>query len=191
MSEMLLDMEADQVTASAIEKMDNAGLSSVAEIARAIRDHEDLVSELDEKLKEAKRNLLKLTDEDLPAMLAELGLNAIELDDGSKVTVEPTYGGHIKVADREEAFQWLRDHDFGDIIKNTVTCRFARGEDQKAVDFMEAAESMKLFPEQKTEVHAQTLRAWVKERVEKGDSFPMDLFGAYIGQRAKIARSKR
>ena len=37
MSEMLLDMEADQVTASSIEKMDNAGLSSVAEIARAIR----------------------------------------------------------------------------------------------------------------------------------------------------------
>ena len=34
MSEMLLDMEADQVTASSIEKMDNAGLSSVAEIAR-------------------------------------------------------------------------------------------------------------------------------------------------------------
>ena len=26
MSEMLLDMEADQVTASSIEKMDNAGL---------------------------------------------------------------------------------------------------------------------------------------------------------------------
>ena len=78
MSEMLLDMEADQVTASSIEKMDNAGLSSVAEIARAIRDQEDLVAQLDDKLKEAKRNLLKLTDEDLPAMLAELGLNAIE-----------------------------------------------------------------------------------------------------------------
>ena len=91
MSEMLLDMEADQVTASAIEKMDNTGLSSVAEIARAIRNQEDLVSQLDDKLKEAKRDLLKLTDEDLPAMLAELALNAIELHDGSKVTVQATY----------------------------------------------------------------------------------------------------
>ena len=190
MSEMLLDMEADQVTASAIEKMDNAGLSSVAEIARAIRDHQDLVAELDEKLKEAKQHLLKLTDEDLPAMLAELGLNAIELDDGSKVTVQATYGAHIKVDNREEAFQWLRDNHFDDIIKNTVTCAFARGEDQQAADFMKAAERMGFIPEQKTEVHAQTLKAWVKERVENGDSFPMDLFGAYTGQRAKIARSK-
>ena len=124
-------------------------------------------------------------------MLAELGLNAIELDDGSKVTVQPTYGAHIKVADREEAYQWLRDNDFGDIIKNTVFCNFARGEEQQAVEFKEAAEKMGFFPEQKPEVHAQTLKAWVKERVENGDSFPMDLFGAYTGQRAKIARSKR
>ena len=135
MSEMLLDMEADQVTASAIEKMDNAGLSSVAEIGREIVNTQDLVAELDEKLKEAKRHLLKLTDEDLPAMLAELGLNAIELDDGSKVTVQATYGAHIKVDNREEAFQWLRDNDYGDIIKNTVTCAFARGEDQQAAEF--------------------------------------------------------
>ena len=33
MSELLLDMEADQATASSIEKMDNTGLASVAEIA--------------------------------------------------------------------------------------------------------------------------------------------------------------
>ena len=48
MSEMLLDMEADQVTASAIEKMDNAGLSSVAEIGREIVNTQDFVAELDE-----------------------------------------------------------------------------------------------------------------------------------------------
>ena len=46
-------------------------------------------------------------------MLAELGLSAIELDDGSKVTVQATYGAHIKVADREEpggSRQRLRGH---------------------------------------------------------------------------------
>jgi hypothetical protein len=31
-----------------------------------------------------------------------------------------------------------------------------------------------------------TLKAWVKERVEKGSEFPSDLFGAFIGQRAVI-----
>jgi len=31
-----------------------------------------------------------------------------------------------------------------------------------------------------------TLKAWVKEQTERGNQFPMDLFGAYIGQKAII-----
>jgi hypothetical protein len=31
-----------------------------------------------------------------------------------------------------------------------------------------------------------TLKAWVKEMVERGNEFPSELFGAYIGQKAVI-----
>jgi hypothetical protein len=31
-----------------------------------------------------------------------------------------------------------------------------------------------------------TLKAWVKEQVERGNEFPSDLFGVYIGQKATI-----
>ena len=43
-----------------------------------------------------------------------------------------------------------------------------------------------MIPDQKETVHAMTLRAFIKERVESGDDFPMELFGAYVGQRAII-----
>ncbi len=190
MSELLFDMEADQATASSIEKMDNTGLASVAEIARAVRNQEDLVNKLDDELKEAKRELLKLTDEDLPAMLQELGLNSFELEDGSKVSVRPTYGAHIKAENRETAFNWLRANGFDDLIKNTVSCGFGRGEDQEASDFIDYAQGLGYAAEQKTEVHPSTLKAWVKERVQTGETFPMELFGAYVGQRANITRKK-
>ena len=104
MSELLFDMEADQANASSIESMENTGLKSIAEIARAARNQEDLVNKLEDQLKAAKRELLRLTDEDLPAMLQELGLSSFELDDGSKITVRPTYGAHIKAENRETAF---------------------------------------------------------------------------------------
>jgi hypothetical protein len=42
----------------------------------------------------------------------------------------------------------------------------------------------------KTGVHPQTLAAFVKEQVESGTDFPLDLFNVYIGQIAKIKRSK-
>jgi|TARA_R110002050_G_scaffold223416_4_gene359278 hypothetical protein len=190
MSELLFDMEADQATASSIEKMDNTGLASVAEIARAVRNQEDLVNKLDDELKEAKRELLKLTDEDLPAMLLELGLSSFELEDGSKVTVRPTYGAHIKAENKATAFDWLRQNGFDDIIKNTVSCNFGRGEDQEASQFIDYAQGLGYAAEQKTDVHHSTLKAFVKERVQNGETFPMELFGAYVGQRANIARKK-
>ena len=190
MSELLLDMEADQANASAIEKMENTGLKSIAEIARAARNQEEVVNKLEDQLRAAKRELLKLTDEDLPAMLQELGLSSFELDDGSKITVRPTYGAHIKAENRETAFDWLRQNGFDDIIKNTVSCNFGRGEDREASEFIDYAQGLGYAAEQKTEVHPSTLKAWVKERVETGETFPMELFGAYVGQRANIVRKK-
>jgi hypothetical protein len=32
------------------------------------------------------------------------------------------------------------------------------------------------------------LKAFIKERVEQGDEFPMELFGAFIGQKATITK---
>jgi hypothetical protein len=47
--------------------------------------------------------------------------------------------------------------------------------------------SMSGFPvEQAEKVEPMTLKAWVKERVEKGSDFPSELFGVYIGQKATI-----
>jgi len=192
MSDIFDQMEQDfeQSLSSGVEKLDQAGLQTVAEIARKIRDEEEYISSLEADLKKAKKGLLKLTDEDLPTMLAEIGLSSMKLDDGSEVTVKQTYGASILVDNRPAAYEWLREKGYDDIIKNTVACQFGRGEDDKAASFKAIAEKEGHYAEQKTEIHPQTLRAFVKERVENGDDFPMELFGAYVGQRAVIKRSK-
>jgi|TARA_R100001460_G_scaffold21444_1_gene43802 hypothetical protein len=192
MSDVFDQMEADfeSSMASSIEKMDQGDLTTVAGMARAIRDKEQEVAALEQKLKDEKKVLLKLTDEELPTMLAEIGLTSMKLDDGSEVTVKPTYGASILVDNRPAAYDWLREHGHDDIIKNTVACAFGRGEDDQASAFKSFAEKQGYYAEQKTEIHPQTLRAFVKERVESGDEFPMELFGAYIGQRAVVKRSK-
>ncbi len=192
MSDIFDQMEEDfeQSLATSVEKLDQGDLTTVAGMARAIRDKEKAVADLEQKLKEEKKALLKMTDEDLPTMLAEIGLASMKLDDGSEVTVKQTYGASILVDNRPAAYDWLRDHGYDDIIKNTVACQFGRGEDDQASAFKAIAEKQGYLAEQKTEIHPQTLRAFVKERVESGDEFPMELFGAYIGQRAVVKRSK-
>ena len=190
MTDLWSQMEADveEHLTSQIEKVDTKALGSVAELARAIRNQEDTIRHLEEKLKTEKKLLLKLSDEDLPAILDELGLQSFKLEDGSEVTVKSTYGATIRVDDREQAYDWLRQNEYDDIIKNTVSVQFGRGEDEKAKEFKELAENNRYAADQKTEIHPQTLRAFIKERVEAGDEFPMQLFGAWVGRRASIKK---
>ena len=186
----MMEQDFEDTLATSVEKLDQQGLTSVAVLARKIRDKEELVKDLEEKLKAEKKVLLKLTDEDMPAMLAEIGISSLSLDDGSKVEVKQTYGASILVDNRPRAYEWLRDNGYDDIIKNTVACQFGRGEDDLANAFAAFAQQQGYVPEQKTEIHPQTLRAFVKERVEEGDGFPMELFGAWVGQRAVIKKGK-
>lgn len=186
----LMEQDFEQTVASSVEKVDQQGLKSVAALARTIRDKEENIAQLEETLKEEKKALLKLTDEEMPAILAEIGLSSFALDDGSTVEVKQTYGASILVQNRPQAYEWLRDNGYDDIIKNTVSCQFGRGEDDQAGAFAAFAQQQGYVPDQKTEVHPQTLRAFVKERVENGEEFPMELFGAWVGQRAVLKRGK-
>ena len=177
--------------ASNLEKTDGGVLKTVSELARAIAAKEAQVADLDRQLKDAKKELLKLTDEDLPASMAEMGLASFTLDDGSQIDVKPTYGASILVDNRPKAYEWLRDHGYDDIIKNNVSVSFGRGEDDLANAFKAVAEKEGYVPQQDTSIHAGTLKAFVRERIEAGDEFPMELFGAYVGQRAFIKKGKK
>ena len=177
--------------ASNLEKADGGVLKTVSELARAIAAKEAQVADLDRQLKDAKKELLKLTDEDLPASMAEMGLASFTLDDGSQIDVKPTYGASILVDNRPKAYEWLRDHGYDDIIKNNVSVSFGRGEDDLANVFKAVAEKEGYLPQQETSIHAGTLKAFVRERIDAGDEFPMELFGAYVGQRAFIKKGKK
>ena len=105
MNDILGMMEEDfEKTLSSVETLDNAGLDTVAGLARKIKYQQDKVERLDRELKDEKQALLKLTDEDLPSTMADLGLSMFSLDYGSTVEVKPTYGVSILVKDRPAAY---------------------------------------------------------------------------------------
>ena len=185
-----LQEDAKQGSLFSKHTLDNEDLSTLTGFAEAIIKQDAFVKELDEKLKEEKKKLLKMTDEDLPALMTEANSMEFTLLDGSKVTIKPQYGASIKVDNRPAAYEWLREHGHDDIIKNTVSCQFGRGEDDLASSFKAFAEKEGYIPNQTEKIEPMSLRAFVKERVENGEEFPMELFGAYVGQRAVITKAK-
>jgi len=188
MSDLSSLMEADtqSKSESPLGTFDDTNLKGVAQLAQKISHQEATVAELEAKLRQAKKDLYKMSDEELPNMLAEMGVSSFKLQDGSQVDIKKTYGASIPVDKREEAYSWLRQNGFGDMVKNIVSVNFGMGEDQQASDFKSKVEEQGLSPKQEESVHSSTLRAWVKEQTEEGRPFPMELFGAYIGQRAVI-----
>jgi len=200
MNDIFKQMEADANPSSdsSEHRLSNEDLSTLTGLAEAILRQEEYVSNLEDQTKEEKKKLIKMSDEDLPNMMEEVGCSKFVLTNGEEVSVKPLYGGSIRVDNREEAFKWLRDNGHGDYIKNQVFVSFGSGEDELALDFKEHCKKflqekkLQLPVEQVEKVEPSTLRKFIKEMIEGTESsfFPTELFGAFIGQRAVIKKAK-
>ena len=150
---------------------------------------EDLVKQ-EEHVKKLKKDIEVISGEVIPTMMAEMGLSHLKLADGSTVDVKPNYSANISVANREKAFQWLRENGLGDIIKNEISVSFGRNEDNKAADYAALAEERGFQPTQKLKVEPMTLKALVRERLEAGKTMPTEIFNVFVGNKTTIKRNK-
>ena len=169
-------------------KVSDKQLKTVSDLAKYQVALEDKIKAKEEELATLKDQFKQCSQTDLPEALAETGLTEIKLTDGSKITVMQFYNASIPKDRAEEAHAWLRAHDHGDLIKNTVSCDFGRGEDKQAQVLRESLANSGISFTDKIGVHPQTLKAFVREQVESGQTLPLDLLGVYIGQKTKIIK---
>jgi len=153
-----------------------------------LRNLEDQVAASENHTKDLKEKAKQLSNFDIPKMMQEMNVTKLKLKDGASIEVKPFYGAHITLDKQEKAFNWLREHGLGDIIKNDVTVTFGMGEDNKASEYANLAQGKGYEPVQKIGVHPSTLRAVVGERLKSGHEMPSDLFKTYAGNRTKITR---
>ena len=174
------------------------GGGDLAELNKKVKKLEACESRLEKLMEEVdtlKSNIKKISYEEIPDLLAEKGLASLKLSDGTVVEVKKVINAYLPKADRdpegrEKAFQWLRDNGHGDIIKNDITVSFGRGEDNKAVEYASLAQQKGYLPTQKVDVHNRVLVAAFRERLEKGQEVPPELFNLFGGNQTKIKRSK-
>jgi hypothetical protein len=167
-------------------KVSDEQVSGIAGLARRAKMLEKEIADLEATLSERSEQYRKLTEMTIPEAMAESGMKKFVMEDGSMIDIKPYYGASIPKARQAEAYQWLRDHNFDDIIKNTVSVRFGRGEDELCVRLLNLLGTQGYPAEQAQKIEPQTLKAWVKERVEKGEPVDTELFGVFIGQKAVI-----
>ena len=153
-----------------------------------LRNLEDQVKASEEHTKTLKEKARELSQIVIPQMMKEMNITKLKLKDGASIEVSNFYSAKIIPEKQEAAFNWLRSNGLGDIIKNDVTVTFGRGEDNKAMAYATLAKGQGYEPVQKIGVHAQTLKAVVRERTESGQEMPADLFNPFVGNQTKITR---
>ena len=185
MAEKIFDEMFDDTTLDKVQKGDMKTLSSL------VKDLDQLtidINEKEEELKSLKLQKHKMSTEQIPAMMDEMGVQRLDVENLS-VSLKPLINASIPQTRRDEAYQWLRDNGLDDIIKNDVIMSFGKGEDNMAGDIMYELEQRGMHPEKKTHIHSMTLKAFIRERVEKGLPIDLDLFGAFVARTADIKRS--
>jgi len=181
-----INFEEDQT--EILDKTDN-----IDKLANKIKEMQTIQKDIEqneEYLKQRKKDLELISGEVIPTMLTEMGLSYLKLADGSSVEVKTNYSATITLANKEKAFNWLRENDLGDIIKNELTVSFGRNEDNKAAEYAELAKGQGYQPTQKLKVEPMTLKALVRERIEAGKPMPTEIFNVFIGNKTTIKRKQ-
>jgi hypothetical protein len=181
-----IDFEKDQE--EVLDKTEN-----IDKLADKIKEMQSLQKDIqtnEEYIKQKKKELDFISGEIIPTMLSEMGLSFLKLADGSSIEVKTNYSATITQANKEAAFNWLRQNGLGDIIKNEISVSFGRNEDNKAADYAELAKGQGFEPTQKLKVEPMTLKALVRERLEAGKEMPTELFNIFVGNKTTIKRKQ-
>ena len=171
-----------------VDQLEN--VRSLSNYVIRLQELEDEIKTEEEKLKQKKEAADKISEQVIPEIMESMKLKTMKLHDGSAIEVKEIYSATIPVDKREGAFNWLRNNDLGDLIKNEITVSFGRNEDNKASEYANLAESNGYQPVQKLKVEPMTLKALFRERVEKDLDLPSEHFNLFKGNKTKITRNK-
>jgi hypothetical protein len=173
--------------ASTLDKVDTQTGKQLSNLVIKLNDVASDILKTEEALKQLKAEKQRLSIDMIPQVMDEMGIERVDVE-GATVTLKPFVSASIPKDRRGEAFNWLRENGLDDIIKNDVVLSFGRGEDNVAGSLMVDLENKGYHPESKTHIHAMTLKAFVRERVENGLPIDLDLFGAFVARTADVRR---
>jgi len=172
-------------------------LERIMAMAKQLLATKDRVKELTDELDETKRELTRLEQEDLPELMREVGFTSFTMKDGRIIELTDEISCGITNANRPAAMAWLDENGFGGLIKTKLEVLFNREDRALALRLADRMaeeaerEEVVIDREMVENVHAATLKKFIKEEMEKGEAVPFDLFSIHPYSKVKIKKGKK
>jgi hypothetical protein len=177
-----MDLEAESIVS-----VDTGMSDDITNSCNKLLETQKKIEATEEELKKLKDVETTLSEQTIPNLMQQAGVELIKLTGGISVEVKPFYSARIPASRSEEAFNWLRENGHGDLIKNQVSLEFGMKQDNEAKSIIEELKAKGLPVKQKTTVHPSSLRGFVREQIQDlGKDVPADLFGTYVANKTKI-----
>lgn len=170
--------------------IDNAALGEISALARMLVEYDREVEDAELALKGLKENARRVREESLPTAMLEIGLDKVVLTTGEKVEVKSDVFAQPPAERKTEMHAWLEEHGFGGLIKTEVSVEYGKGEVEDAKEMLAELKGRGIAANIFMGVHAQTLKAFLREQLEAAQPIPLDLFGARPVKIAKVTLPK-
>lgn len=166
-------------------------MNELSQLAHALVEAEQETAAAEELLKGKKAREAHLREVTLPLAMQELDLVKTVLSTGETITIKDDVYASIPAANKLAVFDWLTEHGYGALIKTEVAVEFGKGELENANNLVSMLRDTGLAGVLTRNVHAQSLKAFLREQIAAAKDIPLDLFGARSVTIAEVKAPKK
>lgn len=161
-------------------------LLEIAKLAEAQHAAQQRVDLLEINLKDAKEELRKLAEQQLPEAMENAGISEYTTTTGISVEVKEKVRGSLPAENKAKGFAWLEEKGFGGLIESKVVVPFGRDELSEANALCERLQKECRIAVVDRSVHHARLDGFIREQLTQGKDIPLDIFGVYRQRVAKV-----
>jgi hypothetical protein len=179
--------DAIQVDASEFEGLTTQGGGELSDLIRNASQLNRTLKMMEDDVKSTRKDRDRYLYELIPAKMAEMGIDKIEVN-GNKVSLRTFVSGTMPKdpIEKDNALAHLREIGAADFIKNDISVSFGVTQDNSAKALRADLEDRGFEASSKTWVEPMTLKKLIRERVEANQEIDLEMFNAHVGQVAKI-----
>jgi sulfur transfer complex TusBCD TusB component (DsrH family) len=165
-----------------------ATLQEISRIATSAVHLENMIRMGEEELDRMRTQLNAMRFDQLPSLMLEAGLASLGLTDGSTVSVEDYIQGSLPKdpVQRAAGIIVLEQSGGEALIRNQVVAQFEKREHNKALAVAQELQARGLQVRVEQDVHHSTLKAFVREKLRRGEQIAYEKLGIFVGRRATI-----
>lgn len=167
-------------------------LSSISVWATKALELKAHIAQVEEQLTHLNKELSVIETINLPQALQEAGITEFAMNNGAKIEIKDIIRNGLSKdpAQRDNTFMYVMANGGQEIIKDHFEVDYSKGQYDDAIALRHLLQRNNIHFYEFESIHAQTLWAFLREKLREGEIPPFDDMGLYYAKHAEVKPPK-